>query len=247
MLFNCFFGLYKIKIVNASEYSEDDRRNLAGIVVRKFNHVDEQFVLDCFDRYPEVVVCYRQDSFVGIFFYNFFADMDDGYFYFGPLFFFTRGAFAAGTLTVMERYLRRFARVYFLAEVQNPELIVHLHAVFKRFVWPKPFCHSIDDEAKENLRVFQKNTPQLDAISLENFRSQGKSTLFYRSGKSDLVTTWLRLHGIDLAENQALVMLIELTWWKLFLSKLIICFRMLTYPSHKISYLNKLKGVLEAS
>lgn len=236
--------MYKIVQIATKHVNQDARFDAVKKICARFPRVESDYVLRCFERYPQVVFCQKADKVLGVFFYNFFSENSDGYFYFGPLFFFTRGAFAFGASKIVRQVLRRYPRVYFLAEVQNPELIIHLQTVLCAHIFPKPFTFAISDHARAIVRKFQTRVPQLDAVNLTTFSSQSSSSLFYRNRRSNLMSWWLERHGICLHKNQALVLLIDLTYLKFLAVNVKILFRYVTYPSHKTAYLKTIESLM---
>jgi hypothetical protein len=228
-------------IASSSSYSLRERKKIESIIRRKYNYVNEGYVIDKFLSYPDVIVISKQGKLRGLMFINYLEYEQETYLYVGPLFFLSKLALCLGGMTFLENFAIQATCLNLLGEVQNPELIIHLHSVMPEdSTFPQIGTFGLSNQAREKLDFFIAHIKQLDQIDKAHFKSKGTYSLFKERPGQKVVLDWLKDHQVDLAQGDSLVMLFILNKQALVDIREKVWYCLLTYPAHRTHYIAKL-------
>lgn len=229
-----------------SELDTDLKSEAISAMRKRHPHIFPGAIENCFERYPRVVVVKRFGKVAGLFFVNEFSKDKDTYLYVGPLIFIDRISFASATLTLFFSKLLRFRRLYILAEIQNPELLIHVHSVMKTAIYPRPFSFDWDDQINTVRSEFMDKIPQLGEVNRTSFTSRCSENYFRKTAKRNALHSWLIKHGVNLEKSESLIVIMVLNKANCILMILRTLFFITIYPKHREWYLKKLERVLES-
>lgn len=224
--------------------SEALREELARKIHRRFKKISEAYILECFERYPNVLISYRNNKIKGCYFFTKFEENEKFYYYLGPTFFLDKLSLSCSYFNCFIQEIKQREQAFFMAELQNPELIMHIHYAFPDCVFPQAKTFYISDRARKALVKFSENINQLDELNISQFKSKGQSSLYYKSTKEHLVTTWLENNNVYLNKNESLIIIFDLDSQALRRFKKRFIYALLSYPSHKNRYMKDLEEFL---
>ena len=239
-----FFLRMSFKEKETKKVEKNLRITLAKKISKHYRNISESYIMKCFDRYPNVVISYRKKEIKGCYFFSEFQEEGASYYYLGPTFFLDKLSLSSTYFHSFLQAINKKEQTFFMAELQNPELIMHIHYAFPKSVFPQAKTFYVSERAKEALSKFSKKITQLDELDMKSFKSKGNSSLYYPSKKKHLVSDWLENNNIYLNQNESLILIFDLDTRALREFKKRLIYGLLTYPSHKTKYIKDLQEFL---
>jgi hypothetical protein len=231
-----------IAIVPCSSYSFKEQRHFEVTIRKKYKHVSKGYLIKKFTSYPYVLVISKQGALRGLMFINYFEQDQENYLYVGPIFFISKLALCFAGMSLLEIFSKKVKALHLLAEVQNPEMIIHLHSVMPEAnTSPQMGTFCWTDQARSTLDCFTAHIKQIDKIDKLHFKSKAVYSLFKERNGQKPILDWLRNHGVDLAQGDSLVMLSTINMHALPNIRKKVWYFLLTYPAHRIHYLQSIQ------
>jgi hypothetical protein len=236
---------FHISIKPCVDYSLEEQKDFECIIKKRHKHVSEGYIAKKFGVYPYVMVITKQDKLLGLMFINYFEYAQENYMYVGPIFFLSKLALCLSGMYLVEVFSNKVKQLNFLGEIQNPEMIIHLHTVMpKSSTFPQIGTFYVSDKAREKLDCFIDNVKQIDEIDKIHFKSKSVYSLFREREDQKPLLTWLKNHGIDLMQGDSLVMLLIVDQQAITSIRKRVWYCLFTYPAHRIYYIQHIKKSL---
>ncbi|MHB9147477.1 MAG: hypothetical protein ACYC2U_03515 [Candidatus Amoebophilus sp.] len=237
---------FHISIKSCIDYSLEEQNNFECIIRRRHKHVIEGYIIKKFENYPYVMVITKRDKLLGLMFINYFEYNQENYVYVGPIFVLSKLALCLSGMYLVEVFSNKVKQLNFLGEIQNPEMIIHLHTVMpKSSTFPQIGTFYVSDKAREKLACFIDNVKQIDEIDKIHFKSKSVYSLFREREDQKPLLTCLKNHGIDLMQGDSLVMLLIVDQQAIPSIRKRVWYCLFTYPAHRIYYIQHIKKFLE--
>ncbi len=168
-----------------------------------------EYLRQRFSSYERIVTAHDRQGLASFQLIQEFVHNDQYYVYLGPLFS-RRKAYLPMFLTSLDRWLadNRDRTVHFMAEIQNPEILLVFKTLFLHTSFPLLHTCDVPSAVQETARIFASRIDHISQLDTRNLSTHGEDTLYQPKNGFPDILNWLRARGVDVERGDSQILLL---------------------------------------